>query len=48
MVEASSSGGGRVVVKRELGRGSSVVASGACQGSEWILVVQSWLLAGIQ
>ena len=23
-------------------------ASGACQGSEWILVVQSWLLAGIQ
>ena len=25
-----------------------VVASGACQGSEWILVVQSWLMAGIQ
>ena len=33
---------------REAGRSSRVVASGACQGSEWILVVQSWLLAGTQ
>ena len=32
------------MAKRELGRSNR--ANGACQGSEWILVVQSWLLAG--
>ena len=34
--------------KEGAGKKQQVMASGAWQGSEWILVVQSWLLAGIQ
>ena len=32
----------------ELEGGDKAMASGACQGSVWILVVQCWLLAGTQ
>ncbi len=49
--ERASRLGGRgtgSVTGEELGSSSRVVASGACQGSEWALVMQSWLLVSTQ
>ena len=43
--KASSSRGSGVKGKGELSRGGKAMASGACQGSVWTLVVQCRLLA---